>query len=158
MEILFYFGIMIIFIKSLIYLVKAFYREDVVLRSLGINTILNATIQFTFLNFISRYAKYDDILYIPSFLMIAISLVDLFCYAEKRYEKSYNKSIAYEILKDSGIDKEKFDRLNRSEQINWLKNTFVVSEGQTKEYRIIEDEEDLEYYNCILKKEKLFYE
>lgn len=80
-----------------------------------------------------------------------ILLIDVAFFATKRVRKNYNTYYAITVLEEAGISYDSFKKLSFHEQLQLLKNT-PFRNGDI-EGILIEDEDDLAVFDCIVNKE-----
>lgn len=79
-----------------------------------------------------------------------ILLIDVVFFATKRVKKNQDEFYAITVLEEVGISYHSFKKLSFNEQLQLLKNTPCKIEGV--ERMLIEDEDDLMIFDCIMNK------
>lgn len=93
----------------------------------------------------------DDNRFVIYFCLIITTIIFLYTifFAKKNLEKQFDQDIAWSLLEDTNINSEEFKKLSRTEQVEMLKSAIWLDEPQSL---LIEDEEDLDDFKCILNK------
>lgn len=142
---------------AIIYFCKNFYKmvknNEVEYRTVSILALIDSMMHFiAYILFDSNDNKTNVIMAVIFLLTGYILLLDVIFFATKRVKKNDDIYYATTLLEEAGISYDSFKKLSFHEQLQLLKNT--PFENGDIEGMLIEDEDDLAVFACIMNKQQ----